>query len=513
MNAAASGASPVQLRGAALLGAGMLLAIANFMVVLDTTIANVSVPNIAGGLAVSPQQGTWVITSYSVAEAITVPLTGWLAQRFGAVRVFAIAMASFAIWSALCGLAPNLGILVVCRVFQGLSGGPMIPLSQTLLLRVFPKERSSQAIGLWSMTTVVAPIAGPLLGGYLCDNWGWPWIFFINVPIALLCAAAAWRVLKPQETATDKVAVDYTGLALLVLWVAAMQVMLDKGKELDWFGSGFIVGLALVAVIGFVSFVIWELTDRQPVVNLRVFRHRGFAIGAFVLPLGFGAFFSTVALIPLWLQTNLAYTASDAGEAMAFNGVLAVVFSPIVARLMGSGRVDPRALVSFGLLLMASISLWRTGFTTNMGFWRIALPNLFQGIAIPFFFIPLTGISLSAVLPQETASAAGLINFMRTTAAAFGTSIITTRWDSSSSHNKSELVGRLNDPGGFVAQLGQSGFSPAQATGQLDQLVNLQATMIATNQMFAATAAVFLLAGVAIWLAPKPKGPVQAAAH
>ncbi|MGJ3649514.1 DHA2 family efflux MFS transporter permease subunit [Sphingomonas sp. GlSt437] len=503
------GLDPCQsLKGPALLFAGLALALANFMVVLDTTIANVSVPNIAGGLAVSPDQGTWVITSYSVAEAITVPLTGWLARRFGPVKVFSLAMVSFAFWSAACGLAPSLGFLVVCRVMQGLSGGPMIPLSQTLLLRVFPPERQAAAIGLWAMTTVVAPIAGPILGGTLCDNWGWPWIFYINVAPALLCAGYVWRSLQLCESKPVRIPVDRIGLALLIVWVGAMQVMLDQGKDLDWFGSPFIVTLALIALIGFAAFVIWELTDANPIVDLRVFRHRGFTAGAVTIAIGYGAFFSSIVLIPLWLQTSLAYTATDAGYVMAWNGVLAVAFSPIVARLVT--KFDPRALVSFGLAWMAGISIVRTGFTTSADYWTLSIPNLLQGIAVPFFFVPLTGLALSAVEPSETASAAGLMSFMRTTAGAFATSIITTAWDNGGTRAKSQLVGRVNDVQGFINNLG---LGTAQGTGQVDQLVRTQATMISTDHMFLYSAFVLLFGAGLIWISPKPKGRVAAAAH
>lgn len=511
-----SAANPVRgldpcssLRGGKLALAGLVLALANFMVVLDTTIANVSVPNIAGGLAVAPSQGTWVITSYAVAEAITVPLTGWLARRFGPVRVFTLAMLSFGFWSAMCGFAPSLSALVVCRIMQGLSGGPMIPLSQTLLLRVFPPERAAAAIGLWAMTTVVAPILGPILGGTICDTLSWPWVFYINVPPAVACALVAARLLTACESAPVKVPVDVVGLGLLITWVGAMQVMLDKGKDLDWFASPFIVVLALTAGFGFVCFVIWELTDANPIVDLRVFRHRGFTAGAITLAIGFGAYFGAIVLIPLWLQTNLFYTATAAGYAMAFNGVLAVVFSPIVARL--TTRVDPRALVSFGLLLMAATGLMRTNFITGIDFWSIALPNLVQGMAIPFFFVPLTGLALAAVDPVETASAAGLINFMRTTAGAVATSLVTTRWDSATTTMKSELAWRLHDVADFTGSL--AGVSRDQALGQIDLLTTGQATMIATNQMFFLTTIALAFGATLIWLAPRPRGAIAMASH
>lgn len=499
---AKSTAPAAPLAGPMLIFGGLLLAVANFMVVLDTTIANVSVPNIAGGLAVSPSQGTWVITSYSVAEAISVPLTGWLAQRFGPARVFALAMISFGIWSFCCGLAPSLGVLVVCRVLQGLSGGPMIPLSQTLLMRIFPKDKAPLAIGIWSMTTVTAPIAGPILGGTICDTWNWPWVFFINVPIALGCGWLIWRLLGNHNGDTQRLPIDYVGLGLLVVWVGALQIMLDKGKELDWFGSPTIVLLAIVAAVGLASFLIWELTQQNPIVDLRVFRYRGFTIGAAILALGFGAYFSVVVLTPLWLQTSLGYTATQAGDVMAFNGILAVIMSPIVARLIT--RIDTRLLVSFGLIGIGVVGLTRTEFTSNLNFMAIAFPNLIQGAFIPFFFIPLTGLALSSVRPDETASAAGLANFMRTTAGAFGTSLVTTNWDNFSTRNRVELVGQLNGAPDLVAQLSAQGMTSAQATSQLDLIVNGQAVMLATNNMFLFTALIFVGAGAAVWLVPKP---------
>ncbi|HQP21118.1 MAG TPA: DHA2 family efflux MFS transporter permease subunit, partial [Phenylobacterium sp.] len=280
------------LRGAQLLMATLLLGLANFMVVLDSTIANVSVPHIAGSLAVSPSQGTWVITSYNVAEAITVPLTGWLAQRFGPVRVFAFAMAGFGVFSMLCGLAPSFAMLVAFRVAQGFCGGPIMPMSQTLLLHIFPRNRAPQAMGLWSMTTVVAPIAGPILGGLISDNIHWSWIFFINIPVAAFVGIFGYRALIAHDTPTRRIKVDGVGLALLVVWVGALQIMLDKGKELEWFASPVIITLAVTAAIGFCAFLIWELTEKNPIVNLRVFRHRGFSVAVVTISLSFGAFFS-----------------------------------------------------------------------------------------------------------------------------------------------------------------------------------------------------------------------------
>ncbi len=490
------------LTGLPLLLTGLLLGLANFMVVLDITIANVAVPHIAGGLAVSPSQGTWVITSYAVAEAITVPLTGWLAMRFGAVKVFVIGLVGFGIFSILCGLAPTFGALVLFRILQGLCGGPIMPMSQTLLLQIFPKERAPQALGIWSMTTVVGPIAGPILGGTLSDSIGWHWIFFINIPVAFGVAFLAWRQLSNRENPTRRVPVDYVGLILLVIWVGSLQIVLDKGKELDWFSSSFIVILSIVAVIGFAAFLIWELTAENPIVNLKIFRHRGFAVGVTTLSLTFGAFFASVVLIPLWLQTNMGYTATWAGYAAAFQGILAVVMSPIVASQVA--KRDPRALVSFGVFWMAAIALWRSHFATNADFLTIAMPQLLLGFAMPFFFIPTQSIALSSVKPEETAGAAGIANFLRVTAGAFATSIMTTSWENTASVKRTDLAGALNGAQTTMDSLVAQGFTPEQARVQLEGLVQSQAVMLSTNQMFVVTAMVFAIAAATIWLAPRP---------
>jgi DHA2 family multidrug resistance protein len=498
-----SQSTPAPLTGLPLLLTGLLLGLANFMVVLDITIANVAVPHIAGGLAVSPSQGTWVITSYSVAEAITVPLSGWLAQRFGAVKVFVFGLVGFGVCSILCGIAPTFGFLVAARVLQGLCGGPLMPMSQTLLLQIFPKERAPQALGLWSMTTVVGPIAGPILGGTISDSIGWHWIFFINIPVAFGIAFMAWRSLRAREAPTRRVPVDYVGLALLVVWVGSLQIMLDKGKELDWFASTTIIVLAIVAAIGFAAFLIWELTAENPIVNLRIFRHRGFSVGVTTLSLTFGAFFASVVLLPLWLQTNMGYTATWAGYAAAFQGMLAVVMSPIVASQVA--KRDPRALVSFGVFWMAGIAIWRTHFNTGADFTSIILPQIFLGFAMPFFFIPTQSISLSSVEPEETAGAAGIANFLRVVAGAFATSIMTTAWENDASAKRNEMVGMLNQPNASLDAMTAQGFSPDQALRQLEGLVQSQAVMLSTNQMYMATAVVFAIAATTIWLAPRPK--------
>jgi DHA2 family multidrug resistance protein len=500
------------LTGPRLLLAGFVLALTNFMVVLDTTIANVSVPHIAGGLGVSPTQGTWVVTSYSVAEAICVPLTGWLVRRFGTIRVFMTAMIGFAIFSALCGLASSLGEMVAFRIGQGFCGGPLMPLTQTLLLTIFPPKQRAAAMGAWAMTTVTAPILGPILGGTISDSWSWPWIFFINLPIAIFCVIGVFTLLRKAETKTEIVPIDRVGLVLMVVWIAALQVMLDLGREHDWLGSSFIVGCAIVAAIGFVTFLIWELTERNPIVDLRVFRHRGFTVAVTALAFSFGTFFASVVIIPQWLQTTMGYTATDAGYITAFNGVLAVIFSPIVAKL--SNKVDPRALVCFGIFWLGMTSILRTFWFSGADFWILALPQLVQGLGMPFFFIPLTIIALGAVDPAETASAAGVMSFLRTLAAAIGTSIGTTLWQNGAQANRAELTNILNGGDQVIANAQQHGFTAAQGRGLIERMVDQESFALATNHIFALAALVFFISAAIIWLAPRPARVVDtSAAH
>jgi DHA2 family multidrug resistance protein len=499
----------IELSGLPMILAVFTLAFANFMVVLDMTIANVSVPNIAGGLAVSPSEGTWVITSYAVAEAITVPLSGWLAGRFGAARVFVVCIGLFGICSLLCGLSPSLGSLVIFRIMQGLSGGPMMPMSQTLLQRLVPPRLRAQTMGIWAMTTLVAPIAGPVLGGSISDTLGWSWVFFINVPVAVLLVLLAVRTL-PLKESTQRLPVDFVGLGLLITWVGSLQIMLDKGQELDWFNSPIIIGLIVVAIVGFIAFIIWELTDEHPIVDLRIFRHRGFSTACFAMTLAFAGMFSANVLVPLWLQTNQGYTASWAGYVTGFNGVLAIVAAPIAAQLVT--KVDPRRLVSFGILWMAFIMLWRSNFVQGMSFWQLVLPQLAQGPGMPFFFIPVMSLAMASLLPSELAGGAGLLNFVRTTAGAFATSLTTTTWTNSATVARTAFVGRLHNADGVVSQMQAAGMSMGQALGNLEGMIQSQAVMLSTNHVFMGISVLMALSVGAIWLGPKPAGPVSGGA-
>lgn len=488
--------------------AGFVMALSNFMVVLDTSIANVSVPHIAGSLAISPDQGTWVITSYSVAEAICVPLTGWLTQRFGTVRCYIVSMIGFAMFSMLCGASVSLEMLVAARIGQGLCGGPIMPITQTLLLRVFPPHQRGTAMGLWAMTAVVAPVAGPLLGGTISDTLSWHWIFFINLPVAAVAVVGCWWTLRPVETPTERTRVDVVGIVLLVVWVGALQIMLDIGRTHDWFGSGEVVALGLVALVGFAFFVVWELTEKQPVVDLRVFRHRGFTSATFAMAVFYAAIFSSTVVTPQWLQTFMGYTASSAGYVIAWQGVFAVVMAPLVGKL--TGRVDARWLVTMGTLWLCFTAILRSHWTSGADYWTLAIPHLLTGFGMPLSFVPITILSLSSVEPRETASAAGLTSFVRTLSGAVGASVATTIWVNREQIDRADLANIVNPSPGVFDQMAQHGMSAAQGRGVLEQMIELQAVTLATTQLFQIGAVAFALAACVIWIVPRPKRTASA---
>lgn len=508
--AQATRAGDPRMSGARLVIAGFVLAMANFIVVLDMTIANVSIPHIAGGLAVSSQSATWVITSYAVAEAICVPLTGWLAGRFGALRTFLYSLGGFGIFSALCGFSGTLEMLVLFRLGQGLCGGPLMPLTQTLMLRIFPEHMHPKAMALWAMTVVTAPIFGPILGGVISDNWAWEWIFYINVPIVGMIFVAVLTLLRGAETPTVRLPIDFIGLVLLVVWVGAFQMMLDLGREEDWFESTRIVLLAATAAVFFVTFLIWELTEKHPIVELRIFRHRGYTAATVALMIAFGTYFASVVVIPQYLQMTMGYTATEAGYAMAFSGVLALLASPFVPRLMQ--LADPRLLVFLGISWIGICALTRTWWSVDSTFWQVAYPQLIQGLGVSLFMVPLTTISLSAVGQAETASAAGLANFGRTLAGAVATAIVTTIWSDMARSDTAILADRLNGAEATSAAMQAGGLSAGQARGVIAEMVSQQGMAHATGHLFAISAVALFVAAMTIWLAPRPPRTVKPAA-
>ena len=497
-------ASYPPLEGPAKIIGTISLALATFMNVLDTSIANVSLSSIAGDLGVSSSQATWVITSFAVANAIALPLTGWLTQRFGAVKLFTMSVLLFVVSSWLCGLATSLPMLIFFRVVQGFVAGPMIPLSQSLLLSSYPKAQAGMALAVWAITTLVAPVMGPIVGGWITDNISWPWIFYINIPVGIIAAWTTWTIFKSRETVIRKLPIDGVGLGLLVLWVGALQIMLDKGKELDWFSSGVIVALASVAAIAFACFLVWELVDNDhPVVDLRLFAGRNFWTGALTMALGYGVFFGNVVLMPLWLQQYMGYTATDAGLLTAPVGLFAIILSPVVGKLIG--KVDPRIFATIAFAIFGAALYWRTFYNTQASFGVLVRPIVLQGAAMAFFFVPLVTLTLSGLPPDRIPAASGLSNFLRITAGAFGTSIATTMWEDRSILHHSQLTEAVNHGSGATTQYLQnmqaSGFSADQAMLALNRTIDVQAYMLGANDIFYASALLFVALIGVVWLA------------
>ena len=484
------------------------VAFSTFMEVLDMTIVNVAVPHIAGSLGVSPSEGTWTISSYALASAIMQPLTGWLARRFGEVKTFVVSVLLFVVFSMLCGLATSMPMLVIGRLLQGAGSGPMVALSLTLLLSNYPREKQGIALALWAMTVVVAPIFGPILGGWLTDNFSWPWIFYINVPVGLAAAVVTWALLRKRETRTAKTPIDMVGLGLLVVGVGALQFMLDNGNDHDWFSSPMILTLGLVALICITFLIVWELHAKHPVVDLSLFKQRNFTVGVVSLSLGMFAFFGINVVFPLWLQLTLGYTATWAGLATAPVGILAFLIAPILGKNMH--RLDLRAVVTFAFVVFAGTAYWFSTFDSNASFSSLILPRFVMGLAIPCFFIPLNQVYLSGLPVDQIASASGLSNFCRTMGSSVSTALMVTLWQHRGEQHHATLTESITaaHPATtqFLQQLTHDGMSRSQGLGVIDRLLTRESLTLAVNDVFLACSILFVILIPVLWFARPPFG-------
>lgn len=499
---------PAPLHGGPLVLLTLAIALATFMEVLDISIVNVSVQTIAGNLGVTPSEGTWAISAYSMSSAIMQPLTGWIARRFGEVRVFCISVGLFILFSMLCGVAASIQMLVVSRLLQGAVSGPMVPLSQSILLKNYPPEKKSMAMAFWAMTVVVAPIFGPILGGWLTDNYSWPWIFFINVPIGIAALTVAIILLRGRESKMTKVPIDGIGLFLLVAGIGSLQFVLDNGNDNDWFGSSMIVAFAVIAAIAIAFLIPWEVMRRHPIVNLRLFKSRNFTIGVAALALGMFAFFGSTVVLPRWLQDVMGYNATWAGLAIAPVGVLSFILSPLVGKF--GDRLDLRVLTSVAFAIFAGASFWAAEFTDQASYGAIILPRIVQGVGVAMFFVPVNQIILSGLGPDEVASASGLANFFRTIASSISTAVTTMLYDHRTIFHHATLAENVrlgtNTTTNYLAQLGTLHVAGKSAYGAIDRLLTMQGNTIALNDILWMFGIVFAVIVFLVWFAKPPFG-------
>ena len=424
-----------------LIAVGVMLA--TFMEVLDSSIANVALPHIAGSLSVTPEEATWVLTSYLVANAIVLPTTGWLANHFGRKRVFMSCITLFTLASALCGLAWSLPTLILARILQGLGGGAMVPIAQAIMLESFPRQKRGTAMAIFAQGVVVAPILGPTLGGWITDSYSWRWVFYINLPVGILAMfMAQWLVEDPPYIKRNiKATIDFIGFGMLALWLGTLQILLDKGQEADWFGADWVRWFTVISILSFIGFIWWEFKTEHPLVDLRVFKYRNFAIGLLLMTTLAAILYGTTAQIPLFLQTLLGYPALQSGYALSPRGIGAFITTFFVGRMVGKVRSKHMLFVGFTLLAVASFMLSRVNMEISE--WDVIWPSLVNGIAISFIFVPLTTTAMSQLHQQQLGNATGLYNLMRNLGGSFGIAFVTTMLARGSQAHQAYMVSHL----------------------------------------------------------------------
>jgi DHA2 family multidrug resistance protein len=504
--------------------AGVVM-LATFMEVLDTSVANVALPHIAGSLASTPDESTWVLTAYLVANAIVLPLSGWFSTLFGRKRFYMTCVLLFTISSALCGLAPSLGTLILCRVLQGLGGGALQPVSQAILRETFPREKQGMAMAVYGMGVVLAPVVGPTLGGWITDNYTWRWIFLINIPVGI-CSLLATSLLifdPPyliRKTLKDGLKIDYIGLGLLAAGLGALEITLDEGQRNDWFSSGSIVASTIIAIVALISVVFWELRQKDPVVDFHLLKDRNFAISTLTMfMLGFVLYGSTMAL-PLFLQTLLGYTAMQSGLALSPGGLMIMFMMPIVGILLS--RIQARWLIILGLAVSALGLFQMSQFDTQINFGHAVSARVLQSLGLAFLFVPINTVAFAFIARQKTGYATGLINLARNMGGSSGIAICTTLIARREQFHQQRLIGNLSpfNPAFQSALAGtkqllmtngaNSAQAAAQAQGMLYNSMQQQAAMLSFNEVFWVLGVLFL-AVIPLLFLMKKTGPVKGA--
>ncbi len=501
---------------------------ATFMEVLDTTVVNVSLPHIAGNLSATIDEATWVLTSYLVANAIILPMTGWLASTFGRKRLMMAAVVGFTTSSFLCGLAPNLASLIVFRIIQGATGGVMQPLSQAVLLEAFPPKDRGKAMGFWGLGIVVAPILGPVLGGWLTDAYSWRWVFYINIPvgIASLVMTQLYIFDPPYLRGSAGKSIDYWGIGMLAVGIGALQYVLDKGQQDDWFASNLILALAVVSAVCIVALIVHELTTEEPIVDLRVFKVRSYAIGVFLMTIVGFVMYGSMVLLPIMLQTLLGYPPLQAGIALAPRGIGSFIMMPLTGMMVG--RIDARKLLIVGLFVGGGTMLWLSQMSLSAGYWDFFWPQVIQGAGISLLFVPLTTIAMDAIPREKMGYATSLFSLMRNIGGSIGIAVTGTllaRHTQATSVLYSANVTGL-DPtsqsmfyqlrSAFMAQGADITVATSRAYAALHGMVMRQASIVSFVGLFQLLGVVFLVVVPLVFLMKRPRassGPGAAAAH
>jgi DHA2 family multidrug resistance protein len=502
----------------------MAVVVAVFMEVLDTTITSVALPNMAGSLSSTNEEATWVLTSYLVANAIVLPASGWFALRFGRKRFLLACTALFTVASFLCGVAPSMGVLILARVLQGAGGGAMQPLSQAILLESFPREKQGMAMAMFGLGVVVAPVLGPFVGGWLTDNYSWRWVFNINIPIGVLAIYLLARYVEdpPYIKNARPGAIDGIGFGLLTVWLATLQVALDKGQEADWFGSAWIAWFSVISVGSLVALIVRELLSAEPLVDLHVFRDRNFWVGTLVTTLISAAMYSALTMLPLFLQTLLGYASQDAGMATAPRGIGAMIAMPIVGILLS--YVDGRWLMSLGIVCTTVSTLMFGSLTLDVSMASIVWPNVLQGLGMALVLVPLMTISVGRLSKEKIGNASGIFNLMRNLGGSIGISVSTTFLARMTQAHQANLVTHMTpyDPvfrqrlAALTAGLSKYSALPRarmQAYGMLHGILLQQANVNAYVDMFCWTALIVALCLPGVWLLKKVTGKGSVAVH
>jgi DHA2 family multidrug resistance protein len=502
----------------------LTVTLATFMEVLDTSVANVALPHIAGSLSAGQDESTWILTSYLVSNAIVLPMSGWFSQMIGRKRFYMSCVAIFTISSFLCGLAPSLGMLIFFRILQGAGGGGLQPSEQAILADTFAPAKRGMAFAVYGMAVVLAPAIGPTLGGWITDNFDWRWIFFINIPVGIISLLLTNRLISDppymKEAKRTGFKIDYIGLGLLALGLGTLQVVLDKGQRDDWFGSHFIVIMTTISAVALVGVLIWEWCHKDPIIDLHLFKDRSFAIGNLLMFMVGFALMSSTVLLPLFMQTVLGYTAEKAGLALMPGGFAILVAMPVVGFLLG--RYDARRLLLFGMCMLSFALFHMTRFDTSIDFRTVATARVFQAIGLAFLFVPINTAAYAFIPRNKSNAASGLINLARNIGGSIGISLVTTMLARRAQFHQASLAGNIHrgSPSlqAMIAatthMLISRGSSASQASHQayamVANMLDQQSTMLAyiDNFWLLAVAVLIMIPFVFLMKKIKPGGPI-----